>query len=300
MYALFSATAGRPACARFIGVLLLALSVTVPVPLFAESVFMKDGSIIEGTIASENDRSINLKTVKDELRKIERSKVLRILYDNAYKKRVFIKTRSGRMIEGHIVEDSAAEVTVREKLDSPAEFKIEKSDIIATSSERFTSKGAYFVLGLIPGAAQLYAGKNAEGITFLTLFLVGGGLAGYTGWNWYDKHDKYHAVPRGSAKSSFDAAFDEYQLSSYLFIAALAFVGAVYVANWVDVIFFAKPDFGKGTVKSAAAGEPFFNVTVGDDLFRGALNERFAGGAGDPFREANSSYAVRFSGGIRF
>jgi len=254
-------------------------------PVFSESVFMKDGTIIEGTVTGETDSFVKLKGKDKTVREIPRSRVLRVSFDSAYKKTVYLKRSSGKTVEGHIVEETAAEYTIRENLDSPAEYKIEKKDVVAVSAEKFISKGTYYVLGAVPGVAQLYADRDAEGITFLGLTVASLGFAGYAYYDYNKKHDAYKSVPRGSAQSEFDSKYNSYKKSAKVFAISLGVFATVYAANWLDVIFFAAPDFS--TDKGAAAGTMFYNLSMGE---RNCCFDRYG----------YENYRFNFSAGVRF
>jgi hypothetical protein len=231
--------------------------ISISTALYAESFFLKDGSILEGQILTETDYTTKIKQEDNKIITIERKKIVRISYEKNYKKKSYIKLYGGKMAEGHIVEESSSEYTVRDKLDSPAEYKLDKKDVIAISSEKLISKGGYYALGIIPGAAQFYAGKDAEGGIFLGTFLASMGFFGYAMWDFDSKHKTYLAVPRGG---DFDTAFTAYLNSSYVLIAAISLAGAVYIMNWIDVLFIAKPDFGQS--KKGALNPVFFNVAA--------------------------------------
>lgn len=240
----------------------IVLMIAVSGPLYSESVFMKDGAIIDGKVVSENDNVIKLRDRDKKIRELQRSKVLRVSYEEGYKKRMYLKRRSGKTIEGHIVDESAKDYTIRDNLDSPAEYKVEKSDIIAVSAEKYVTWGTYYALGLLPGAAQLYADRNTEGVAFMGLAICSLGFMGYEIYDVKKKHDDYKAVPRGSAQSEFDSKYDDYKKSVRMLTISAGIFAAVYLANWVDVIFFAAPDFD--TSKGTTAGEVFYNLSMGE------------------------------------
>jgi len=260
-------------------------TVLISSPAFPESVFMKDGSIVEGTVTGESDSYVKLKGKDNKVREIPRRKVLRVTFDQAFKKTVYLKRSSGKTIEGHVVDENATEYTIRENLDSPAEYIVEKKDIIAISSEKYTSRGTYYAFGIIPGVAQLYAGRDGEGITFLSLAIASLGFAGYAYYDFNKKHDDYKSVPRGSVQTEFDSKYDLYKKSATVFVISLGVFASIYAANWIDVIFFAAPDFSPN--KEAAAGSLFYNMSMGEVNY-------------DIERYGCEKYMFNFSTGVRF
>ena len=103
-------------------------------PAFAESVFLKNGGIVEGEITSEDDKQITIKTDDGKETTISRKDVLRILYHTNYKTRRFIKTSQGE-IPCHIVDENASSYTVRRELASAEEIVLPKSSVEYVASK---------------------------------------------------------------------------------------------------------------------------------------------------------------------
>jgi hypothetical protein len=95
---------------------------------YAQSVFLKDGSIVEGKIITENDVFLTIKTEK-ESKNIKRSEIIRTVYNNDFKTRVNVVLMDGRIIKGYVVEESKNYYVIRKYLDSTKELKLEKSKI---------------------------------------------------------------------------------------------------------------------------------------------------------------------------
>jgi len=95
---------------------------------YAQSVFLKDGSIVEGKIVTENDSFLTIKEGAEK-RNIKRSDIIRTVYNNDYKNRVNVVLMDGRIIKGYVVEESKDCYIVRKYLDSTKELKLEKSKI---------------------------------------------------------------------------------------------------------------------------------------------------------------------------
>jgi len=101
---------------------------------FAESIFVKDGRILEGKIIKENDSTVTI--VTGTTREIDRKDVLRTIYHNSYKEKKYITTADGKVYEVFIVDEDNSCYTCREKLDSNIEIKILKEDIESISKKR--------------------------------------------------------------------------------------------------------------------------------------------------------------------
>lgn len=278
-------------------VTLLFLIITfMPLALKAESLFLKDGSIVEGKIRSEGDSGYEIVTPDKKTVTIKRSKVLRTTNDNAFKVKKYIKKKDGKTVEGYIVEESTDEYIVREKLNSPAEFAIEKAEVKAVSTEKFINRTTYYAYGFIPGVAQLYADRELEGGIFLGLFSCSVLFTGYAYYDYNKKHQDYLDIKRGSAAGDFDSAYDDYKTASYVFLGATVFTGVVYIANLVDVIFFAAPDF-TNEQKSAETGDVFYNVAIGEPEGMNCVVDPYIGAA---VHTAYDYSLLKVSAGVRF
>jgi hypothetical protein len=76
----------------------MALFLISGIPSYAESVFLKSGSIIEGKIIKEDDLSIDIRTETGEKRTIQRKEVIRTLYHTKYKERKVIKKKMALLL----------------------------------------------------------------------------------------------------------------------------------------------------------------------------------------------------------
>nr|HPO44914.1 hypothetical protein [Spirochaetota bacterium] len=83
----------------------MVVLILYPAALAAESVFLKDGSIVEGRVVRENDREVQLALSAGGRRSIPRGEILRTVYHEEYKQKRFIYLMSGEMIEGFIVDE---------------------------------------------------------------------------------------------------------------------------------------------------------------------------------------------------
>ncbi|HRZ27778.1 MAG TPA: hypothetical protein P5346_03260 [Spirochaetota bacterium] len=100
-------------------------------PIFAESVFVKDGSIIEGKIIRESERDILLKRSDGHETSIPRSGVMRVVYHDQYKKPVELHKSDGKKIKGYIVDENRDDYIMRTALNSPDEITVKKNEVDA-------------------------------------------------------------------------------------------------------------------------------------------------------------------------
>lgn len=103
--------------------------------VFGESIFLKDGSIIKGKVAKETDKSMIVKTDKEE-KVLSRDQVLRVLYIDDYEKLSYVFLKDNSIIECYIVEESRNRFLCRKKLNSAEEISINKEDIRFISKEK--------------------------------------------------------------------------------------------------------------------------------------------------------------------
>jgi hypothetical protein len=98
--------------------------------LMAETVFLKNGEIIEGTASSFSNDSIQIRTEDKKVIKIKNSDILRTLYTKLKKNKVFIQKRDGKSVLGFVIDEDQDTYTYRKELYSPEEFKLKKADIL--------------------------------------------------------------------------------------------------------------------------------------------------------------------------
>jgi hypothetical protein len=180
----------------------LIILTTVTSPLFAESVFLKDGSIVEGAVTAETATTLTITTSNRLKTEIPRTEILRVLTDNDYKKPSTIRKKDGSEITGHVVEERTDAFIVRMTLSSPNELSISKQDIREFVGKQPTvtlkSKGPRIYTpkeaaqtSIIPiRSGSLLVGKDYLGITLVfaktgalvfPLALIGGGAMGSMG-----------------------------------------------------------------------------------------------------------------------
>lgn len=175
---------------------------TATSPLFAESVFLKDGSIIEGSVTSETPNALTV-TMPNRLKtEIPLTEIVRVLENSDYKTPATIRKKDGTEMTIYIVEERNDAYIARTALASPNEISIPKQDIQEFVGKRplvtlksggrraYTPKEAA-TTSLIPiRSGSILVGKDYLGITFVfaktgalvfPLALIGGGAMGSMG-----------------------------------------------------------------------------------------------------------------------
>ena len=102
----------------------------------AEHIFLKDGKIISGKIAAENDAAITLILKDGARRTVARRDVLRMLYSEDFLTKLVIRLTNGDEFEGFIVDETRENYTIRKKLFEPEEQSISKERITYTAKKR--------------------------------------------------------------------------------------------------------------------------------------------------------------------
>jgi outer membrane protease len=113
-------------------ILMLALLfVLAPgVKLYAEYLFLKDGSIVECKILDETSKAVTVRMKDGKTFAYERSNVMRVVYTKLYMGKVFIHMTDGRGIEAYIVDEDQDKYTVRMDISKLDEFTIKRTDVL--------------------------------------------------------------------------------------------------------------------------------------------------------------------------
>lgn len=157
------------------------------------------------------------------------------------------------------VEKGASEFAANEKADSEdaidaASVNITRKlsqNIVEGNPEYFVkriTRTGYYSRAIVPGWAQMYAGQETKGIVYMSAFAASLVFMGYTLYDYTDKKKAYE--DQKPPQSAIDAKADEYEKASDMTLYAGILAGAVYVAHWVDVLFFTKPEFTSDSKKA--------------------------------------------------
>ncbi|MCU0821239.1 MAG: hypothetical protein MUC95_02045 [Spirochaetes bacterium] len=101
----------------------------------------------------------------------------------------------------------------------------------------------YYMRGIVPGWGQFYTGHNIKGWIYSGVFGVTliGSLVAINRFNTAKK--EYEDLGPGEPQSEYDSKYDAYEGAGGGAKLFLLLMSAAYVANWVDIVFFSKPDF---------------------------------------------------------
>jgi hypothetical protein len=123
--------------------------------------------------------------------------------------------------------------------------------------------GGYYMRGVIPGWGQWYAGSPIKGFVYSGCFVITGAAFVYAYIDYDKKKSDYHNLPGGTAKSTFDNKYDAYKNAANVAIYTVTLFTLSYIANWVDLIFFTRPEYGK----SIGMNGEQMNSTAGFNIY---------------------------------
>lgn len=106
------------------------LCALINTPLYAEFVFLKDGTIIEGTITGDAADSITIYTKEKQTKKVYRSQIMRVLYTEFKMSRVYIQKRDGQGFAAYLVDEDRTTYTFRKELYKPEEFTVKREEVL--------------------------------------------------------------------------------------------------------------------------------------------------------------------------
>jgi hypothetical protein len=113
-------------------ILLAAITacITMTIPLYAEYVFLKDGSIIQGQILKDAAGSITIRDNEKKVKTIPRTNIMRVLYTQLYMGKVYVQKTDGKSIICYMVDEDQETYTFREDLYKPVEFKLKRDQVM--------------------------------------------------------------------------------------------------------------------------------------------------------------------------
>jgi hypothetical protein len=127
-----------------------------------------------------------------------------------------------------------------------------------------TEKG-YYLRSIVPGWGQLYVGKRVHGYTAIGASTAAGAFFLYSYINYVNRKSDYENLPARTDRATFNDKYDRYSDSYRLLNISMMVLGAVYIAHWVDVYFFTRPDFDKLDRKALRDTVETNAITIGLD-----------------------------------
>lgn len=107
-----------------------ALTMILTGSLQAEYIFLKDGSIIQGTITTDSATSLTLRLKGKGFQRIPRSNIMRILYTELYMGKVYVQKTDGKGIVAYMVDEDRETYTFRIELYKPDEFILKRDQVL--------------------------------------------------------------------------------------------------------------------------------------------------------------------------
>ncbi len=187
------------------------------------------------------------------------------------------------VLSGHIIKDKKYKVTIRifsvkdqsiifiDRIISDKKNNLER--LVHLISNKITQKiiynkpieeiekvepvagnSGYYLRGVVPGWGQYYSNHNIKGTIFLSSFAVATGYAAYTIYNFKKKSGAYDSLTYNDSDNEYDKRYDETRKAADKANIALGIFSLVYIANWIDIIFFSKPALKKENLNSMRNG----------------------------------------------
>ncbi len=117
----------------WVSAIVMAICICSTGTVYAESVFLKDGSIVEGDIVKETDKAMEVKLSDGRKVTIKRQEIIRTLVNTGYKTKMYIMKANRDVVPVYIVEEDNESYTCRIELQSADEFRIKKADVLFVS-----------------------------------------------------------------------------------------------------------------------------------------------------------------------
>jgi len=138
-------------------------------------------------------------------------------------------------------------------------------EIVKKNSDFFMIKtlSGYYYRGSFPGLGQFYVEKTNKGYLFLSTFLLASVYSAYSLFDYYNKRDAYKK--QKPPQSKIDKKYNAYKNAADNISYALSILGTVYIINWIDILFYSKPDFFKKIISennSIKNNNSYFNIVI--------------------------------------
>ncbi len=100
-------------------------------PAWSELVFLKNGKILGGKILLKTEDFIKIRLENGKSKKIDQNAILRILQNNLYLGKLWVKKLDGTTISCYLVDESQKYYTFRKNLFEPREFTLARNEILS-------------------------------------------------------------------------------------------------------------------------------------------------------------------------
>ena len=110
--------------------------------------------------------------------------------------------------------------------------------------ERERAMTGYYLRGIVPGWGQYYGGYRMKGYAFFGAFVLAGAFMGYAIYDFNAKRGEYEDMRSGTV-SEFEDKHDAAGDAATVGKISVGIFAAVYIAHWVDMLFFTRPSLGR-------------------------------------------------------
>lgn len=124
----------------------------------------------------------------------------------------------------------------------------------------------YYLRGIIPGWGQIYADSPVKGSLYLSSTVFLSVFTIYSGIQWSQNKKDYDKLNRYDSQDEFDKRYKAKKNSAMMTWAGMGTIGAVYVANWLDIIFLSKPNYKKENGENYNAFNFYMNPSFNNEI----------------------------------
>jgi len=119
----------------FCSAAVILFSLLPALPAAAEFIFLKDGSIVDGTIISDGAASVTVRTADRKVQQISRGEIMRVLYTKLKMDKIYIQKRDGKGLVAYMVDEDQDSYTFRKDITKPEEFSLKRSEVLFISEK---------------------------------------------------------------------------------------------------------------------------------------------------------------------
>ncbi len=101
--------------------------------VYAEYLFLKDGTILKGTVLSETKNSIVFVTEDKKKQTFSRDTIMRVLYTELNMNKIWVQKKNGEGFTAYIVDEDRETYTLRLDINKPEEMKISRKEVLFIS-----------------------------------------------------------------------------------------------------------------------------------------------------------------------
>lgn len=139
--------------------------------LFAEALFLKDGTIMEGTVTGETDKTVSFKGKNNIKMEIPADSVLRVLEGEDYKVQYEFFMNDNTRMKAYIVDEDETAYTVRKELSSSDETVIKKDSVYTVVDEKNRARKMKVKhRQMVSGEKKYYSPKTAMWISLIPMY----------------------------------------------------------------------------------------------------------------------------------